>query len=235
MPFLPPFPPANRLIARLPAAEYQRLSPHLRPVSLFAKQVLYKARATIDYVYFPCGGIVSAMTIMEDGSAIEVATIGKEGVVGLTAFMGGESSPHEVMVQVAGEGLRMPADVFARESLRDGPFRQTLVRYNTAFNVQVAYAVACNGLHRLEKRCCRWLLMTQDRMGGDALPLTHELLAIMLGVRRASVTVVLQPLEDGGLIRKQRGSVVILDRAGLEAASCECYRYVNAEFERLLG
>jgi CRP-like cAMP-binding protein len=235
MVLLPPFPPVNGLLARLPIGDYQRLLPHFEAVPLVVKDVLYKARAPIDYVYFPNSGIVSAMTIMEDGSAIEVATIGKEGVVGLTAFMGGDSSPHEVMVQVQGDGLRLPADVFARETIRDGAFRQTLVLYNTAFTVQVAYAVACNGLHTLEKRCCRWLLMTQDRVGGDTLPLTHEFLAIMLGARRASVTELLQPLEARGLIRKKRGSVVVLDRAGLEAAACECYRYVNAEFERLLG
>jgi CRP-like cAMP-binding protein len=235
MVLLPPVPPVHGLLARLPIGDYQRLLPHFEAVPLVVKDVLYKARAPIDYVYFPNSGIVSAMTIMEDGSAIEVATIGKEGVVGLTAFMGGDSSPHEVMVQVQGDGLRLPADVFARETIRDGAFRQTLVLYNTAFTVQVAYAVACNGLHTLEKRCCRWLLMTQDRVGGDTLPLTHEFLAIMLGARRASVTELLQPLEARGLIRKKRGSVVVLDRAGLEAAACECYRYVNAEFERLLG
>ena len=137
-------------------------------------------------------------------------------------------------MQVAGEALRMPADVFAREAGRDGPFRQTLVAYNTAFNVQVAYAVACNGLHKLEKRCCRWLLMTHDRVGADALPLTHEFLAIMLGVRRASVTEVLQPLEERGLIRKQRGRSSSWTGPAWRPP-LRVLPDVNAEYERLLG
>ena len=188
----------NRLLALLPHDEYRRLSPLLKVVPLPVKQLLYKARSPIDYVYFPVSGFVSAMTVMEDGCAIEVATIGKEGMAGLTAFIGGETSPYEVMVQVSGQGVRMRADEFKREASRDGDLRRILVRYNTAFAVQVSYSVACNGLHTVEKRCCRWLLMTQDRVGANRLALTHEFLSIMLGVRRASVTDILQPLQEAG-------------------------------------
>ncbi len=216
--------PGNQLLARLPPSEYQRLSPHLQAVSLPVKQILYTARSPIDYVYFPGSGIVSAMTVMADGSAIEVATIGNEGLVGLTAFIGGETSPYEVMVQVTGEGIRMRSDVLANEASQDGPLRRLLVLYNTAFSTQVSYSVACNGLHKVEKRCCRWLLMTADRMESDTLALTHEFLAIMLGVRRSSVTEVLQPLQGRGLIRNSRGKIQITDRPGLEATTCECYR-----------
>jgi CRP-like cAMP-binding protein len=229
----PPAQPGNRLLARLPPAEYQRLAPGLQAVSLPLKQVLYKVRSLIDYVYFPTSGMISAMTIMEDGSAIEVATIGDEGMSGLTAFIGSGTSPNDVMVQIAGDAIRMSAEALLEEATRDGPLRQLLILYNTAFATQVSYAVACNGLHKVEKRCCRWLLMTADRVGSDVLPLTHEFLAIMLGVRRSSITEVLHPLQERGLIRNSRGNIQIIDRPGLEATSCECYRAVKEEFARL--
>jgi CRP-like cAMP-binding protein len=175
------------------------------------------------------------MTVMEDGSTIEVATIGNEGMAGLTALMGGRvaSSPFEVMVQASGRGLRMDVDAFKKEAIREGPFMEILALYNDAFAMQVAYSVACNGLHVIEKRCCRWLLMAQDRVGSNLLPLTHEFLAIMLGVRRTSVGEVLNPLQERGVIRNGRGVVEILDRPGLEALACECYRAVNHEFVRI--
>ncbi len=236
MPITPSFPtPANRLLALLPPADYQRLSPRLHAVPLPDKRVLYNARSPIDYVYFPSDCMISAMTRMEDGSAIEVATIGNEGMAGLTAFVGGESSPNEVMVQVGGDGLRMSADVLRDECSRDGPLRRLLVHYNTAYATQVSYSVACNGLHKVEQRCCRWLLMTADRVGSDVLPLTHEFLGVMLGVRRSSVTDVLQPLQERGLIQNTRGEIRVVNRPGLEATSCECYRAVKDEFARLFG
>jgi CRP-like cAMP-binding protein len=228
--------PTNRLLARLPQGVYRHLSSSLQEVPLTFKQVLYKAYTAIDYVYFPNRGVISAMTIMEDGKAIEVATIGSEGMVSLTAFVGGETSPDEVMVQVEGDALRMQADVFTKAASRDGPLRQLLVLYHTAYQTQVSYAVACNGLHTIEKRCCRWLLMAQDRVGTEVVPLTHEFLSTMLGVQRSSLTEVLQPLQERGLIRNHgRGKITILDRKGLEAASCECYRSVQEGYARLLG
>jgi CRP-like cAMP-binding protein len=225
----------NQLLNRLPAAEYRRLEPHLKMVHLTPKHIIYKAYATIDYVYFPISGIISAMTIMDDGSAIEVATIGKEGIAGLSAFFGGNTSPHEMMVQVEGDGMRLSAEVLEAEAKSSGPMRKILSLYNSALQTQIGYAVACNGLHTIEKRCARWLLMTQDRIESDVLPLTHEFLSIMLGVRRSSVTGALQPLHDQGFISTGRGKIQILKRKGLEAVSCECYRRTQEEFHRLFG
>ena len=224
----------NQLLARLPDVDYQRLAPRLQTVSLPVKQIVYKARAPIDYVYFPLSGIVSAMTIMRDGSAIEVATIGNEGLVGVMAFVGIDESANELMVQVAGDAVRTSAEVFRAEASHEGALRRLLTLYHAAFYAQVSYGVACNGLHTIEKRCCRWLLMTRDRLGSSVLPLTHEFLGIMLGVRRSSITEVLQPLQELGLIRYKRGEITIIDGAGLEAKVCECYHCINDEFARLL-
>ncbi len=223
----------NRLLARLPKDEYDRLLPRLQAVPFEFKQVVYHARSPIDYVYFPRRGTLSALTRMADGSAIEVATIGNEGMVGLMAFIGATTSPNEVIVQVPGDGLRMKAEVLQEEANRDGPLRRLLVLYHTAFHTQVSQSVACNGLHPILKRCCRWLLMTHDRVHSDDLHLTHEFLAIMLGVQRSSVTEVLQPWREQGLIYNGRGKIKVIDRKGLEAASCECYRSVQDEFDRL--
>jgi CRP-like cAMP-binding protein len=232
-----PFPSLsqNRLLSRLPPKEYQRLLPFLRLVPLEFKHVLNEPRSSIDHVHFPSRGVVSAVTLMRDGSSIEVATIGNEGMVGLTAFLGNEESPNRMIVQVGGEALRMEADDLRAETRSASPLRQVLVRYHTAFHLQVSQAVACNGLHTVEQRCCRWVLMTHDRVQADEFPLTHEFLSHMLGVRRVSVTLVLKPLQDAGLIRNHRGRVTVLDRKGLEASACECYRSVQDEFARLLG
>ena len=222
-------PPQNRLLARLPQSEYEHLLPLLEPVHLEFKEVLNEPRSAIDHVYFPCRGVVSAVTIMQDGDVIEVATIGNEGMVGLLAFLGDEESPNRMIVQVAGEALRMKAAVFRAETSKGNLFRRLMVRYNTAFTYQVSQAVACNGLHTVQQRCCRWILMTHDRALSSEFPLTHEFLSHMLGVRRVSVTEVLRPLQDAGLIHNRRGRVTVLDRAGLETAACECYRAVTKE------
>ena len=227
--------PRNRLLAWLPKEEYDRLAPLLEPVPLHLKQVIHTTRDPIHYVYFPNSGLVSAMTVMEDGRSIEVATVGNEGMVGLTAFVGDRNSPTEMMVQMEGEGLRMSAAALERETRGDGPLRRALVLYNTAFQVQVSYSVACNGLHTIDKRCCRWLLTTQDRIGSDELPLTHEFLGVMLGVRRSSVTDVLKELQERGLIESRRGKIRILDRPGMKAMSCECHGAIVQEYDRLLG
>jgi CRP-like cAMP-binding protein len=227
--------PANRLLARLPEADYRRLLPHLHAVPLAFRQVLHRARTAIEHVYFPARGVCSALTVMSDGAAIEVASVGSEGMVGLSAVFGAGTSPNEVIVQVAGEALRVTAEELRDMAAGDGPLRRRLVLYHDAYQAQVSYSVACNGLHQVAQRCCRWLLMTHDRAGSDALPLTHEFLAIMLGVRRASVTEVLRPLQERGLIATGRGQITVLDRAGLEAASCECYRRAREEYDRLLG
>src|SRR5204862_2828241 len=150
--------------------------------------------------------------------------IGNEGMIGITAFFGSEESPHRQLIQVEGEALRMDIKAFKDEILRDGPFRKVIALYNTFFHYQISQAIACNGLHKIQPRCCRWILQTHDRAGSDEFPLTHEFLSHMLGVRRVSITDVLQPLQDQGLIRGSRGRITVLNRKGLEKASCECYQ-----------
>src|SRR5207344_1143304 len=231
----PAAPQGNRLLARLPPEEYQRLLPRLQVVSLALKHVLYEARSPIDYAYFPNRGVVSALTVMEDGRAIEVATIGNKGMVGLPLLVGAKTAANRVIVQVSGEAVRMAEGVLREEVSRDSPLRRLLVLYHTAFLAQVSQAVACNGLHSVHQRCCRWLLMTQDRAHSDVFPMTHELLAGMLGVRRSTVSEVLEPLKEQGLIRYSRGKFTVLDREGLKAGACECYRTINEEYERLFG
>jgi CRP-like cAMP-binding protein len=231
----PAAPPENRLLARLPPEEYQRLLPSLRLVPLAWKDVLYEARSPIDYAYFPNRGVVSALTVMEDGRAIEVATIGDEGMVGLPLLVGTKTTGIRMIVQVPGEALRVAEDVLREVVSRDSALRQLLVLYHTAFLAQVSQAVACNGLHSVHQRCCRWLLMTQDRAHSDVFPMTHEFLAEMLGVRRSTVSEVLQPFQEEGLIRYSRGKFTVLNRKGLKAGACECYGRINEEFERLFS
>ncbi len=227
--------PGNRLLAHLSDGGYRRLLPYLQPVALKFEQVLYEVGSPIDCAYFITSGIVSALTLMEDGSAIEVATIGNEGLVALPAFLGVKTSPHRILVQHPGDALRMPTDVLLEQAGRDESLRRLLSLYHTAFLMQVSQSVACNGLHTVKQRCCRWILMARDRVPSDELLLTHEFLAMMLGVRRSTVTEVLHPLQEEGLIDYSRGKITILDRGRLEGVACECYRVVKNEFDRLLG
>jgi CRP-like cAMP-binding protein len=224
----------NRLLARLPDDERRALTALMQHVELGHGQVLYEARGSIDYAYFPAGAVLSALTVMSDGGAIEVATVGGEGMVGHYGY-GGRTSPHRVLFQIEGAALRIPAADLQSQAAARGPIRELLSAYHIAFMAQVSQSVACNGLHRLEQRCCRWLLMSRDRVGSDDLRLTHDYLAIMLGARRASVTDALGPLQEAGLVRSHRGTISILDGAGLEARSCECYFVVRDEYDRLLG
>jgi len=228
-------PPQNQILARLPKADYERLMPLLHLIPLDFKQILNEQRSRIDFVYFPSRGVVSAVTLMKNGGSIEVATIGNEGMVGLPAFLDPAESANRMIVQVGGEALRMEASLLRAETARAGALRRLLVRYHSAFSFQISQAVACNGLHTVQRRCCRWVLMTHDRALADEFPLTHEFLSHMLGVRRVSVTDVLKPLQDAGLISNRRGQITVLDRKGLEAASCECYKAVTDEFERVFG
>jgi CRP-like cAMP-binding protein len=229
----PAQPIKNRILSLLPPADYSRLCGQLRPVTLELRQVLYRFSDPVDLVYFPNRGLASAMTVMENGNAIEVATIGNEGVVGLSGAFGAPMSPNEVIIQLAGDGLCIDAEFLKQEPIAS-PLRKILLDYWAAYMTQISYSVACNGLHQLHQRCCRWLLMCHDRMESDSIPLTHEFLAIMLGVRRASVTEVLQPLQERKLIANSRGTINILNRRGLEQESCECYRHVKVVFDRLL-
>jgi CRP-like cAMP-binding protein len=227
--------PGNRLLAGLPKDVHQRLLPHLQKVPLELRQVIYEERSAIDHLYFPMRGTLSAVAVMENGNAIEVATVGNEGAVGIGVLVDAAVSLNRVFVQLDGEAIRISASVIRDEAREDGPLRRMLLTYLAVFFGQVTQSVACNGLHPVMQRCCRWLLMTHDRTGGDELVLTHEFLAIMLGVRRSGVTEVLLNLKKRGFIRHSRGRIAILDRQGLEAASCECYRTVRNEYDHLFS
>lgn len=227
--------PRNRLLALLPPADYARLKPHLEAVQLEYKQVLYQANRPIPHVYFIETGVGSLVHTMRNGEASEVGTIGNEGIVGLPVVLADNRAPTTVYMQVAGEGLRMKAELLSEAMEQSPALRVNLLHYAHAFFNQVSQSAACAHHHPLEQRCCRWLLMTQDRMHSDEFALTHEFLAMMLGVRRAGVTVAVSALQRAGLIRHTRGSIAVLDRTGLIKRSCECYEITKREFDRLLG
>jgi len=227
-------PISNRLLALLPQRDYERLRPHLQPVGLDYRQSLYRARKPIAYVYFIESGVGSLVNTMANGDAAEVGTVGNEGLVGLPVVLGDDRGPTSVYVQVPGSGLRMPAAAFRKELANSVAMRAVMLRYVHAFFNQVAQSAACNHFHTLQQRCCRWLLMTHDRMQSNDFLLTQEFLAMMLGVQRTGVTAAAGALQKAGFIRYARGKVTILDRAGLEKRSCECYRISALEFDRLL-
>ena len=229
-----PEPINNKLLAALPKAEYQRLLPKLEPVSLSFKQLLYECNEPIDYVYFLNNCVISLIRVMEDGGVVEVATVGNEGMSGLPVLLGGTHSPNETFVQVPGDALRMKVDVFRSEITPGSPLHNLLLRYTQALMNMLAQSVACNRLHSIEERCCRWLLLTRDRVNSNEFPLTQEFLSQMLGVRRASVSEVAAVLQKAGLIQYHRGKMMILNRKGLEADSCECYQIIKKEFDQLL-
>jgi CRP-like cAMP-binding protein len=225
----------NRLLDRLPGTSYEQLRPHLRASDLKARDVLYEVRADVDQIYFPVNCVTSSVTVMESGTAIEVATVGREGVLGLPALSVVAVSPHRVFAQIPGKVLRIEANRFNAIARADIEVSGTMALYQQAFLFQVSQSVACNGLHIVSQRCCRWLLLTHDRVDGDIVALTHEFLSLMLGVRRASVSVVLSDLQKQGLIQSGAGKIKVLDRKRLEEAACECHRAATNEYERLLG
>jgi CRP-like cAMP-binding protein len=227
--------PGNLMLAYLPADELERLRPHLQPVDLPQGQVLYEAHVPMSQVYFLDQGMVSVVSIMRNGDSIEVGTIGNEGLAGLPALLGVPSVPYRHLMQVGGKARRMSTAALLAELKPDRLLPQLINRYHAAFNTQVMQGMACNGLHSVIQRCCKWLLTTQDRLGSEELNITHEFLAQMLGVRRASVTDVLRPLQNDGLIRAGRGKVVILDAKRLAESSCECYGVIRGAYQRLLG
>ncbi len=227
--------PANRLLGLLPPRDYQRLRPHLQRIPLGYRQSLYRARKPIGFVYFIESGVGSLVNTMSNGDAAEVGTIGNEGVVGLPLLLGDDRAPTSVYVQVPGVGLRMKASLFSKELARSASMRTVMLRYAHALFNQVAQSAACNHFHPIRQRCCRWLLMTHDRMRSDEFLLTQEFLAMMLGVQRTGVTAAAGILQRAGLIRYRRGVVTILDRRGLLRGSCECYGVSKREFDRLLG
>jgi CRP-like cAMP-binding protein len=225
----------NRLLGLLSHADYDRLRPHLRPVPLEYREPLYEADTSIESVWFIETGVGSLVNTMANGNAAEVGTIGNEGMVGLPVLFGDHMAPTTVYVQVPGNGLKMSATLFAKELAQSASMRVVMLHYAHAFFNQVAQSAACNRFHSLRQRCCRWLLMTHDRMHSDEFLLTQEFLAMMLGVQRSGVSAAAGGLRRAGLIRYTRGIVTILDRAGLEQQSCECYDVARMEFDRLLG
>ena len=225
----------NRLLNLLPASEYESVQHLLRKVELSQNQVLYEVRGQIDQILFPINAVLSAVTVMEDGDAIEVATVGNEGVSGLPAFAHVTNSPHRVFTQIGGGALKADAETISKDLNRLPKLREIISTYQQAFMFQVSQCVACNGLHSIRGRCSRWLLMTHDRVDGDDLALTHEFLSYMLGVRRSSVTEVLLSIQRQRLIRYGKGIITVLNREGLEELACECYRCVRDEYDRLLS
>jgi hypothetical protein len=225
----------NRLLNLLPQYEYERLQPLLRKVELSVKQALYEPHGRVEQIYFPTNCVLSAVTIMQDGSAIEVATTGNEGMSGLPAFGVIGTSPHRVFTQIAGYAWQADGAALSKKLGELAKFREIIARYQEALLFQISQCVACNGLHVILERCCRWLLMTHDRVDGDEVALTHEFLSFMLGCRRSGVTEILQSLQQQGLIRYGQGKINILDRERLEELACECYKNVRNEYERMLG
>src|SRR3989441_8522470 len=216
-------PAENRLLAALPAAEYERLLPQLQPVSFSLGEVVYEFGGQLDYVFFPTTSIVSLLYTMENGTSAEMGLTGNDGVVGIALFMGGGTMPNRAVVQSAGGALRMKAIVLQEEFARGGRFQQLLLRYTQALITQISQTAVCNRLHSVEQQLCRWLLLSQDRVKADELIMTQELLADMLGVRREGVTVAAGRLHDAGAISYVCGHIHILSGQRLEATVCECY------------
>ncbi|MGJ7512614.1 Crp/Fnr family transcriptional regulator [Variovorax sp. GT1P44] len=227
-------PKVNQLLAALPDGEWQRWQPELEWVEMPLGQVLYESGITLSHVYFPTTSIVSLLYVMENGASAEIAVVGNEGLVGISLFMGGESTPSRAVVQSAGQGFRLKAQVMKDEFNRSGPVLHLLLRYTQALITQMAQTAVCNRHHSLDQQLCRWLLLSLDRLQGNELVMTQELIANMLGVRREGVTEGALKLQRAGLISYARGHVSVLDREGLERRSCECYAVVKNEYDRLL-
>jgi CRP-like cAMP-binding protein len=224
----------NSLLAALPDAEWQRWRHFLEKVEMPLGEVLYESGATLTHVYFPTTSIVSLLYVMENGASAEIAVVGNEGLVGVSLFMGGESTPSRAVVQSAGHGLRLKAQLMKDEFDRAGPVLHLLLRYTQALITQMSQTAACNRHHTLDQQLCRWLLLSLDRLRANELAMTQELIANMLGVRREGVTEAALKLQQAGLISYTRGRITVLDRAGLERRTCECYAVVKREYDRLL-
>src|SRR5580704_5313351 len=225
----------NQLLASLPSEEWDRWFPLLERIEMPLGSVVYEPGMTLPYVYFPITSIVSLLYVMANGASAEIAVVGNEGIVGISLFMGGESTPSRAVVQSAGSGCRLDAEVMKTEFARGGPVLHLMLRYTQALITQMAQTAACNRHHSLDQQLCRWLLLSLDRLRGDELVMTQELIANMLGVRREGVTEGALKLQQAGLIRYARGHITVLDRDGLEKRSCECYAVVKKESARLLA
>jgi CRP-like cAMP-binding protein len=214
--------------------DYERIAPHLELVRMSLGDVLYESGGRLRHVYFPTTSIVSLLYVMEDGASAEIAIVGNEGILGISLFMGGDTTPSRAVVQSAGEGYRLRASMIKAEFERFGPTMNLLLRYTQALITQMAQTAVCNRHHSIDQQLCRWLLLSLDRLSSSQLVMTQELIANMLGVRREGVTVAAGNLQSAGLIRYQRGKITVLDRPGLEDRCCECYKVVKTEFDRLL-
>jgi CRP-like cAMP-binding protein len=225
----------NRILRLLPLDEAEQLGRILEPVTLRFREPIYTNGKPVEHIYFPLSGMISVVMDMEGGQTVEAATIGREGMAGLSAFWGSPKSAWRVLSQIAGDALRAPADIFNQPIGQEGTtFNRLLRQYTVAFVAALAQSAACNRLHSLEQRMCRWLLTTSDRVGADEFPLTQDFLGQMLGVRRPSVSLAGAALQDAGLIKYTRGRIALVNRTGLEAASCECYGIVLRHHEDAL-
>lgn len=224
----------NQLLAALPDEEWARWKTHLEPVDMPLGKVLYESGTRVDHVYFPTTSIISLLYVMEDGASAEIAVVGHEGIVGISLFMGGSSTPSRALVQSAGKGFRLKADMVLKEFNRAGPTMHLLLRYTQALITQMSQTAVCNRHHSLDQQLCRWLLLSLDRLHSKELVMTQELIANMLGVRREGVTEAAGRLQKAGLIEYHRGHITVLDRPRLEQRTCECYAVVKKEYDRLL-
>jgi CRP-like cAMP-binding protein len=224
----------NHLLAALPADEYARILPNLELIPMPLGHVLYEPGVQMRHVYFPTTSIVSLLYVMENGASAEIAVVGNEGVVGVSLFMGGESTTSRAVVQSDGHAYRLKAQLLKEEFFRGGPMQRLLLRYTQALLTQMAQTAVCNRHHSLDQQFCRWLLLSLDRLSSNELIMTQELIANMLGVRREGVTEAAGNVQRAGLISYNRGRITVLDRPGLEARACECYAVVKKEFDRLL-
>ncbi len=228
-------PVKNKLLAALPSAEYEKLLPHLEQVHLPLHQVLFEPNQPLQYAYFPLSGAICLFNVMEGGQRIRAATIGNEGMVGVSLILGTGQTPIQAITQISGDALRIQASVFKAEVYWGRPLYTLLLRYTQTLMSQISQMVACNQLHSPEERFCYLLAMIQDRIGLEELPLTQEALSLLVGAPKSTIKAIAATLERAGLIHYQRGKVTIVDRSGLEAAACDCYRIVKAEFDRLFN
>src|SRR5882762_4348057 len=227
-------PHQNHLLDALPAGDYTRLKSRLELIPMALGQVLYEHGARLRHVYFPTTSIVSLLYVMEDGASAEIAIVGNEGMLGISLFMGGDTTPSRAVVQSAGHGFQLKAALLKNEFGRFGPTMHLLLRYTQALITQMAQTAVCNRHHSVDQQLCRWLLLSLDRLQSNELSMTQELIANMLGVRREGVTEAAGKLQEAELIQYCRGRITVLDRAGLESRACECYQVVKTEFDRLL-
>jgi CRP-like cAMP-binding protein len=232
---LPHSPSQNHLLAALPAAEFERLAPHLELVVMRLGETLYEPGGQLQHVYFPTTAIVSLLYILESGSSAEIAGVGNEGILGISLFMGGDTTPSSAVVQTAGHGYRLQARLLKKEFDRGGLMQRLLLRYTQALVTQMCQTAACNRHHSIEQQLCRWLLSTLDRLPSNELIMTQELVASALGVRREGITDAAGKLQRAGFIRYRRGHIAVLERSGLEVGACECYAVVKKELGRLLS